>query len=280
MKPPFLSLTVPIDSSPPSQRGVKFAIELGGDGCVLHFCSVVDAATATFGDAGGAPVDPTPIIDALEDDAHAVCAQALAEAQKAGVSADFEVLFGAPLDSIVRFAASRGSDAIVLGTHGRTGLARAILGSIAEALLCSSDVPVVVVHLDDVASTGPITVGVDGYPPSRAALGTAIELARALEQRLSLVMVTGEADATEVRAGDRILDEAAARVQGADVAFDVAMLEGNVADAILASAVKTGSSMIVAGTHGRHGVGRLMLGSVAAALVERAHVPVTIVRQV
>lgn len=278
MKPPFRSVTIPVDTSPPAQRGVQFALEIAGDGCELHFCSVVDAAGATFGDAGGSPVDPTPIIDALEDDAQTLCTQAVAEARRRGISADFDVLFGAPLDSILRFAKARGSDAIVIGTHARTGLTRAILGSIAEALLESSDVPVVVVHVDDVASSGPITVGIDESPASRAALATAIDLARALERRLSLVTVAGDGDAAQVREGDKILGEAAAHVHADDVPFDVGVLEGNVADAILASAEQEGSSMIVVGTHGHSGLERLVLGSVAAALVERAHIPVTVVR--
>ena len=71
----------------------------------------------------------------------------------------FIVREGAPAREIVRCAAEEGIDLIVMGTHGRTGLARATLGSVAENVLRSADCPVMVVRADDQTSPALIEAG-------------------------------------------------------------------------------------------------------------------------
>ena len=65
MSSAFADLTVPIDRSEPSQRGVEAAIDLARGGARLHFCSVVNASAIVYGGAMGTPIDPEPIIEAL-----------------------------------------------------------------------------------------------------------------------------------------------------------------------------------------------------------------------
>jgi nucleotide-binding universal stress UspA family protein len=65
-----------------------------------------------------------------------------------GVPAEYQVKFGLPSDEIVNFASERGVDLIVLGTHGRTGLKRALLGSVAEVVVRKSQCPVLAVKAD------------------------------------------------------------------------------------------------------------------------------------
>jgi nucleotide-binding universal stress UspA family protein len=96
VKPPFLTLTVPIDPSYDVSGAIDDAIVLAGGVTTLHFCSVVDAAATTVGAATGAIIDPTPMIEALEERAASVCDEAVAKAIEHGLAADGEVLVGGP----------------------------------------------------------------------------------------------------------------------------------------------------------------------------------------
>jgi len=70
----------------------------------------------------------------------------LAKARAAGVRARGLLLEGVPHDRIVRAAKSRRADLVVIGTHGRTGLARLFLGSVAGRVVAAASCPVLTVR--------------------------------------------------------------------------------------------------------------------------------------
>jgi universal stress protein A len=70
----------------------------------------------------------------------------LARAQKRGVRATALLLEGAPHDAIVRAAKSKRADLVVLGTHGRTGLTKFLLGSVASRVVATAPCPVLSVR--------------------------------------------------------------------------------------------------------------------------------------
>lgn len=271
-------VTVPVDSSASSRCGVEFALELGRKGAILHFCSVVDATNACLGGAVGAPIDAGPIIQAMTLDAQQTCDDAVEAARSNGIEADGKVIFGSVVQAIGRYAREKNNSALVIGTHARRGVPRAILGSIAESLMQTSCVPVVVTHTDDAAGDGPITVAIDGTPAATAALEIAIDLARDQHRCLSILNVVAGGRKGWL-AAQPILSNAGDVARLAGIEFELVTLEGPVADTIIASAQRQGSPMIVIGTNGRSDLARMLLGSVAAALIERAHVPVAVVRQ-
>jgi universal stress protein A len=65
-----------------------------------------------------------------------------------GVEASYVVEFGTPADRIVDYATSYEIDMIVLGTHGRTGLRRVVMGSVAEAVVRSAECPVLAIKTE------------------------------------------------------------------------------------------------------------------------------------
>ena len=73
-------------------------------------------------------------------------ARLLQEAKRAGVHATGLVVEGVPADRIVRAARARRADLLVLGTHGRTGLSRLVLGSVAARVVATARCPVLTVH--------------------------------------------------------------------------------------------------------------------------------------
>ena len=274
----FTALTVPIDASSEAQQGVDHALTIAYGGTKLHFCSVVDASVASYAGSMGAMVDPLPVFDALQENAARICSDAVTAAGRRGVAADAKVLFGTPAPAIGNFARETQSDGILMCTHARTGLARVIAGSVTESVLASSAVPVIITHADDdIHTAGMITVAIDGSPASDAALETAIAMANDGDRSLSILHVVQSEEAWPEAA--EMLSAAAERARDAKIDFELVTLRGRAADSIIDSARRRGSPMIVMGTRGRSGLARAVLGSVAAEVVERAKIPVTVVRQ-
>jgi nucleotide-binding universal stress UspA family protein len=147
---PFLNLTVPIDASPVARRGIEYALTLARGGAAVHFCCVVDIGLSG---AIGSQFDPVPVIEALEEDARRACREAMALAETSGVTADSKIVFGSVAVAVGRYATEVGSDAIVIGTNARRGVAPIAFGSVAESLIATCSIPVIVVHSDDVVET-------------------------------------------------------------------------------------------------------------------------------
>jgi nucleotide-binding universal stress UspA family protein len=274
----FQHIIVPVDGSTTAGRGVAFALELARGGGTVTFCSVVEPSLVCLPVGAGVAADPAPMLAVLEDDAAEFCRRAQVEAAGAGIAADVRVLHGQCVDAIESLVRESGAQAIVMGTRGRTGLTRSILGSVAEALLRYSDVPVAAVHERDVMRTGPIAVALDESPAAHAALETAIWIASARGIPIALIHAcdTRNPDPGRMNA---LLDGAAKRVRARGVSAEVIVREGRAPQTLLSAADEIECCMIVMGTHGRPFLQRLLLGSVAAHVVEHARIPVVTVRR-
>jgi nucleotide-binding universal stress UspA family protein len=137
-----------------------------------------------------------------------------------------------------------------------------------------------------------ILVGADFSETGRAALDWAIEIARPLGSRVLVAHVhdlpiVGFPDASfvvDATTATRILDDARkgldaeiARVRDRGVAVEGTLRQGDARDMLPALAVSTGASLLVVGSHGRRGVARALLGSVAETIVRASSVPVVVV---
>jgi nucleotide-binding universal stress UspA family protein len=137
-----------VDGSGASQRGLREALRLAksesAELCIFH---VVDEFYAfATPDAAAAGVDLVP---ALREGGKRVLAKAEALARKEKVKARLvlrETVGGSAADAIVREAKKQRADLIVLGTHGRRGVRRLVLGSDAEQVVRSAPVPVLLVR--------------------------------------------------------------------------------------------------------------------------------------
>jgi len=276
MIPVFPEITVPVDGSQTTERGIAFALELAAGGGHVHFCSVTDDSLAYITEAEGAMVDIGPMLETMKTDAQAFCDDAGGRAEAAGILHDAEVLHGERVTAIETYAHRNGSNAIVIGTHARVGLARALLGSVAEGLLQTSSLPVVVVHDDDETRTGPVAVAIDDSPAAAAGLDVAIHISLARGRSLALVHVLeGDEDAR----GGGSVDKAAARAAEHGLDASIILVHGSPAEHVLETAEQLEACIIVTGTHGRATIPRFLLGSVAGAIVRHARVPVTTVRR-
>ena len=133
-----------------------------------------------------------------------------------------------------------------------------------------------------------IIVGYDDSECSHAALGTALELARALGDRVVIAYayapperLRGEEYSEHRRAlqeiGERAIADALERAQGAGVEVDVALVPQKPADALVVLTEDPDGRLIVVGTHGEGPFASALLGSVPHKLLHRSRVPVLVV---
>jgi nucleotide-binding universal stress UspA family protein len=149
----FKQVLVATDGSSTSTRGLKAAIGLASDQraalTVLHVIDNV-ASVAYVGDMGYIPADYVDTLLAdLRGNGRKILAKAEALARDNGVTAKTVMVESkgqAISDVIVREARKARADVIVLGTHGRRGLRRVLMGSDAEAVLRESRIPVLLVR--------------------------------------------------------------------------------------------------------------------------------------
>jgi nucleotide-binding universal stress UspA family protein len=130
-------ILVPTDGS----RGAKIALEHGVEialqwDATLHALYVVDTRLARSG----------PLLETLRDEGRG----AVRDVEVAGTQADLtvvtEVIEGNPHEEILDYVSEHGIDMVVMGTHGRTGLDRVVMGSVAERVVRRSPVPVLTVR--------------------------------------------------------------------------------------------------------------------------------------
>jgi nucleotide-binding universal stress UspA family protein len=202
--------------------------------------------------------------------------------------------------TLTKYIGEIGADLVVMTTHGRSGIRRAWLGSVADHLVRSLDIPIVLVTAHEAPSAAEpeeILVALDGSPLAEGVLQPAATLARALEARLSLLQVVPpvplvtdpplpwalgfDQGLTTIRRqqAQDYLDDVAQRLRdkGLEVS-GAAVVAAPVAQAILDVARAEAVGMLAVATHGRGGLRRVMLGSVADKLVRGAEKPVLVVR--
>jgi len=149
-------ILVPIDGSPTSARGLDEAIRMAKlTHATLRLIHIVDPIAY----AGGFETVATFLNDVLprmRNDGERILAQGSVQASDAGVTAetDLHESYGArTCDVVIDSALAWGADLIVIGTHGRRGATRLLLGSDAEQILRLASVPVLLVRSDEAAHT-------------------------------------------------------------------------------------------------------------------------------
>ena len=144
----FRRILVPLDGSPTARRGLREAIGLARDqGAKLRIVHVVDEGMVLG--AAEAGVDIEPLVEALVKSGRGVLERGRRAAAKQGVRAGtaiYESMAGPASESILREARKWRADLIVMGTHGRRGLRRVVLGSDAEHVVREAPVPVMLVR--------------------------------------------------------------------------------------------------------------------------------------
>jgi nucleotide-binding universal stress UspA family protein len=290
------TVLVPLDGSELAERALPFAFELARAtrGRLLLVRAVLAYSSETEEGTTKVPVYPR---------AEAELAAVASRLRAAGVRAEAHVALGiAAADSILAAAAEQRADLVVMSTHGRGGLGRFLYGSVADEVLRGSDVPVLLVSAgcDGAWPTDGklrVLVPLDGSELARRAFEPLQSLAGALPLELVLVRavpmpapplavlgdeanfalaypLNPEADLAAARRG---LEDQAARLAGVLDVADVRVEQGRPSATIAALAREEGAHLIAMSTHGRGGLTRLVMGSVATGTLQHATVPLLLV---
>ncbi len=284
-------ILVPTDFSPPSDAALAYAAGLGatfGARLDLLHVATVRVLPPHMADAGEAAAE------ALRDLSTRLSAGDRLRGVTGRVTESPD-----PAAEIARLAAASPSDLIVMGTHGRSGLAHLVVGSVAEKVVSTAPCPVLTVHRPPGGAGvrfDRILVPTDFSDASDGALdcarrmaapfGASIHLLHVLEDlRIdgplgAEIFVSEAADTRGARlkeARERLSQRLAAgdrrdRPATGEVIF------GHCAGVIAEYADDNGFDLIVMGTHGRTGLRHLIMGSVAERVVRNAVCPVLTTR--
>lgn len=296
------TILVPLDGSAFSAKALPVAAAIAKrTGAALHVVSVLDpSAYVPF--VPGEVLVPVMDTDALaarrEADEAAVKAEADSLVQQ-GVTATGRLLEGTVVEALAEHAVEIKADLVLMTTHGRSGLERLWLGSVATSFLHRAPCPVYLVRPAGEASTtvlptGTMLVPLDGSTFADSMLPRAAEFAKALGLSMRLFTVTipnaipmapfgteallaDESDLTrqEHEAKQRLDTLAAALPVPAstEVATDMTATR-----AILEQAEAADVGLIAMATHGRTGLARLVMGNVADAVLRGAPKPMLLYR--
>ena len=193
-------------------------------------------------------------------------------------------------EAIVETASELECDLVVMGTHGRRGIKHMLLGSVAENVVRSVDIPVLTVRPGiEVATLGPkrILVAHDFSDRSATAVRVAGDWATDFDAKITVLHVVEPvvypefyainvlSDDVMTRLRDRAteaLDDAADKILG-DRPVNTLVLVGRATDTIIAEARPENFDLVVMGTRGLTGLEQLVLGSVAEGVLRRCPVP-------
>jgi nucleotide-binding universal stress UspA family protein len=301
---PFRSILVPLDGSPLAEQALPLASRIAGAaGGKLRLALVHQVPPAPL-DAASAKLFTSIELASRKWEREYLRSQQ-ARLRGEAIRLSSAVTLSGPVGPMLaQYVRELGVDLVVMATHGRGGLRRAWLGSVADYLVRHLEVPVVLVRPNEPGAAAPrpaegkqILVPLDGSPLAEAVLQPATALARAWSAELSLVQVvppvlavmdqalplpsTYDSELTEScrAAAQDYLDDVVERLHGEGArASGVAVIGWNTVDSLLEIARPERVALIAIATHGRGGLQRLALGSVADKLIRTADVPVLVHR--
>jgi nucleotide-binding universal stress UspA family protein len=283
----------PTDFSTSSARAYEHALTLAGwyhaPLTLLHVMPEVVTASPELAYMASPVLRDASMRDALEAD----LASLVGPANRAGLHAAGELRAGNPAPEIVRAAQEHGADLIVVGTHGRTGFQRFVLGSVAETVLRRAPCPVLTVPVRASDRPDPlffkrILCATDFSPASDAAVRYAVELAGETDGSLLLAHVMDRPKTGPEGNGCRPDFECAARAQlrrslppesRESCSAEEIVLRGKPGPEILRLAAEREVGLIVMGVHGRGLLDLMAFGSVTHEVVREATCPVLTVRR-
>jgi nucleotide-binding universal stress UspA family protein len=286
-------LLVATDFSPLADAALDRAVAIAkvhGARLTLAYAeSVVDSSATGESGESAATTELAGLAVAMKEHERKELGARLDRIRGEGIEVDSAVRDGSPDEAITELAKSIGANLIVIGTHGRSGLGRLLLGSVAELIVRRATCDVLV-------SRGTATSGMFAKPlvatdfsttAERALLstmdlvgpGVPIQLVHAWQYPvgswgLTLLGANSSAATTVRDAITRSADEqgakllAAHRRDGHPLTFELA--EGRPSDVVSKLAEERGHDLVAIGTHGYRGFERFLLGSVAEATVRHA----------
>lgn len=286
------TILVPTDGSDHAIRAAEHSLALAeAFDASVHVINVVDIRThAGPFDAGGvgdefiARLEATG--EAAVDDIEALASEPQTE------TIETAVVRGQPPTAILDYADEHDVDLVAMGTHGRTGVKRYVVGSVTERVVRRAAMPVLTVHETDrsrVTDTyDDILLPTDGSEFAEAAVEHALAVAKQFGARIHVMSAVDVTDTgptptytlpTDLM--ENLTDEAtnateeiAADVRAAGLEVTTEVRRNIPSDAILGYSSENDIDLIAMGTAGRSGLTRYIMGSTTERVLRHAHIPV------
>ena len=281
----YQNILVTTGGSPWSEAAVAYAIAIAAQtGAHLHILTVlVHPGVYAYPDViGGSDL----VSEVIERDARDLLWQAAEKAHQAGVICETAWRWGSVIDTILQTVEETPYDLVVIGARKVSGWKRLRLGHIANAVAAKARQPVLVVKQPPAAMIHMpfgqrFLVATGGSPWSEAAITHALKLAQGQCATICFLHVlSGHRASVEAEEeGRRILDRAEARAKGTGVAITSRIARGDIASAIIDTAVESSCDTIIVGSRGSSGWKRLMVGSISNAVAVKTDLPVLIVKR-
>ncbi len=292
----YKTILVPLDGSELSEQALPLAKSIAlGMNARLLLLQAVHPVGLPHGPLTGHQIHAI-------NEAEAYLAKIASDLLSDGIAADTAVMDASPAHAILDEIKLRGIDLVVMTTHGRSGLGRWVYGSVAEAVLHGSSVPVLLVRCNTWLPEGVVEqtyprflVPLDGSEVAESAIPHAIWVAKQLGGTVYLLHVHEPPDLTkedivlrpdktqEVLEHDRAvvekyLDAVSERFKAEGINTHVLVRSGPVSQTILEESWDLGVSLIIMATHGRAGLSRMFFGSKAMEILHFGMLPVLLVR--
>jgi len=136
---------VPVDESDPSSEAIQFAVEQYPEATITAI-HVVDPREAFAGASIEGAMPEEGILESRKQNAERLLENVREDVAAEGVTIETDYLVGDVSRSIIEYVEENDVDHVVIGSHGRTGASRVLLGSVAESVTRRSPVPVTVVR--------------------------------------------------------------------------------------------------------------------------------------
>jgi nucleotide-binding universal stress UspA family protein len=296
-------ILIPVDGSDFAAQAAPYAAAIGGPDGAFVLLRVIPKARAVRGLFGTELLSAELVQQANEKAARASLESISSDCFAGHDHATIEVIVGDPADEILRAADRFDASMIALATHGLQGIDRWIIGSVADRVAHMSRAPVMLVRPSYVVSEGSTDIGftrivvpLDGSSLAAEAIPVARQLATRFRLPVCLVTVSelprefasvlayGAAFSAQAyqelldqgSAESRVtLDAAAAPLREAGLTVETCLLRGPVPEAI--ASITGPDDLIVMTSHGRSGIARWFMGSVATKLIQQGGAPVLLV---
>lgn len=181
---------------------------------------------------------------------------------------------------IIQEAIERRSDVIIMGRRGMTGLKRVLMGSVTAKVIAYAPCKVLVVPKEANIKGENILLATDGSPYSAAAEIEAINMAKRCPQVKTLTALSVAPTKGKLDEARKILSTVKENANRQGVILNTLALTGNPYEVIVETARERDINVVLMGTHGRTGIEKLLMGSIAERVVALSHCSVLVIKNI
>jgi nucleotide-binding universal stress UspA family protein len=291
---PQRKILIATDGSETAKEAADFGIEtLKFSGAKVYAVYVIDKTSY-----GSVPEDEkwSKKIEQFEEVGHGVTSYVEEKAKAAGLEAESIVLKGDPAEEILDFAEGQDVDIIVVGSLGKSGIKRFVLGSVSEKVVRHAKVPVLVVReRKEEKPHKKILIATDGSKAAENAADYGIEIAKWHGAKVYAVYVIDITFSDSImmdeawvkntyeqleKIGRKAISDLEEDAKAAGIEAESILLKGNPAKEILDIAEEQEVDMIVVGSIGKSGVQNFLLGGTSGKVSRNSKIPVLVVREI